>query len=254
MPTRTGIEPTQAAIESIIKYQELHRDKKDAPEQRSKFIYNYQKKLIERLSIAKSQSLECQIMDMADDIGNALIDFTDGVRSGIITQEALNDQKNAGNLDKSIKDKLPRNLKSDSIDKFATWRIGECVKSLQVETSTPAERKGWKVSLDEEHWEFIKALRGIISQLLFKNSEIQANDNSGSFMIRVMFEAFVDHYCEKTSDSLFEERIIPPDWHQRMVNTEKAGRCRLVADFISGMTDDYAKIIYDKVIETGLTR
>jgi dGTPase len=49
-PTRTGIEPTQAAVESILKYQELHRDKTDPPEQRSKFLYDYQNKLIEMTS------------------------------------------------------------------------------------------------------------------------------------------------------------------------------------------------------------
>jgi dGTPase len=113
-PTRIGIEPTQAAVESILKNQELHHDKKGPPKQRSKFLYDYQGQLIETLSIANSQSLECQIMDIADDIANALIDYADGIRAGIINEDTLNEQKNAGYLDKSIMNRLRRTLKYDS--------------------------------------------------------------------------------------------------------------------------------------------
>ena len=75
------------------------------------------------------------------------------------------------------------------------------MKSFQVEAGRPEVRSGWKVSLDEEHRELIKTLKRINGQVLFKDADIQANDNSGAFIIRVMFEAFANHYCEKASDS-----------------------------------------------------
>jgi hypothetical protein len=100
------------------------------------------------------------------------------------------------------------------------------VKSFQVEAGRPEVRSGWKVSLDEEHRELIKTLKRINGQVLFKDADIQANDNSGAFIIRVMFEAFANHYCEKASDSLYKREIIPVDWHKRMDNSEGEKRYR----------------------------
>jgi dGTPase len=252
-PIRTGIEPTQASVESILKHQTLHREKIAPSALRSKFLYDYQSKLIEELSISKSKSLECQIMDIADDIGNAFIDFTDGVREEIITLEALvSECINEGKLNDFIKDQLPRRLNSDMVGPYAITQIGECVKHFFIETGTSDARTEWRVALDKDHREFIKTLSSITHRLLFSDPEIQASDNSGAFIIRVMFETLANHYCERPSDSLAKKEIIPKDWHHRIQKSEtKDKRLRLIADFISGMTDDYAQMTFDKLIQSG---
>jgi dGTPase len=78
-----GIKPTKATVDSILKYKEMWSSKKESPEKRSKFLYDYQEDLLDKLGVGERPSIECKIMDLADDIGNALIDFSDGERAGI---------------------------------------------------------------------------------------------------------------------------------------------------------------------------
>jgi dGTPase len=255
-PTRTGIEPTRAAVESILKYRDLHSCKQDPPETRSKFLYDYQHELLERLSVPNSRPVECQIMDIADDVGNALMDFADGVRAGIITEDAINKQQAENDVDNTwIQRKITDSLQPNYINRDVAKWIGECVRSLQIEPNECTSRNSYKynISLGERETAFMTTLRNINRALLFSDREIQASDNSGAFIIKVLFEAFLRHYCEAPSNRLRDEKIIPEDWHQRLNEAEEKDRYRLIADFISGMTDDYAKLIFDMLIETGLT-
>jgi dGTPase len=251
-PIRKGIEPTQAAVESILKYRILHCEQTGPSEGRSKFLCDHQDKLIKGLSLSTSKSIECQIMDIADDIGNAFIDFTDGDREEIITSEAVqNECDKENNVSKPIRNKLLKFLKADNINAYANWLIGECVKSLHSQTDTPYARSGWEIGLGDDQPELIKTLKRINRSLVFKQSQIQANDNSGAFIIRVIFDSLASHYCEKRRDSLLG-KIIPKDWDHRIQKSEaEQERLRLVADFISGMTDDYADMIFHKLIDAG---
>jgi dGTPase len=65
---KTGIGPTRTAVESILEYKDSWKTKTESPEKRRKFLYNHQEELLQLLSIASERSIECQIMDLADDI------------------------------------------------------------------------------------------------------------------------------------------------------------------------------------------
>lgn len=66
-----GIKPTRATVDSILKYKAVWSEKEEAPERRSKFLYDYQGQLLTQVGLESGRSIECQIMDLADDIGNA---------------------------------------------------------------------------------------------------------------------------------------------------------------------------------------
>lgn len=251
--TNGGIKPTKAAIDSILKYKKTWSVMEERPDKRSKFLYDYQETLIEQLGLEPNRTIECQIMDLADDIGNALIDFTDGVRSSIITSETVKfwAAEWGNGSDEFAVDDILGAFKAGVMQKFATVRVGHCVKHLSL--LGEISRKSLSIGLLEPYSSFIKTVRKINSSLLFKDPEIRGNDNAGAFKIRTLFEVFVRHYCERSSSRLLETEIIPPDWHARLENLSRDGeKLRCIADYISGMTDEYADMMFEKAVHTAL--
>ncbi len=93
---RRGMNPTRAFIDSILKYKSLYGDLEN-PE--NHFIYDDQKKYLDftfdnKLSemnlssgddLNSLRSIECQIMDWADDTAYAINDLVDSISGGFIT-------------------------------------------------------------------------------------------------------------------------------------------------------------------------
>jgi dGTP triphosphohydrolase len=60
--------------------------------------------------------------------------------------------------------------------------------------------------------------------------------------------SFVDFDGERAATE-----IIPPDWLARLENLSRDGeKLRCIADYISGMTDDYADTMFEKAVHTAL--
>jgi dGTP triphosphohydrolase len=89
-------------------------------------------------------------------------------------------------------------------------------------------------------------------EFLFKNPNIRASDNQGAFILRTLFEIFRSHYVEKDSNILRQNDIIPKDWHDCLQKADEPMKFRIICDYLSGMTDDYAKMKFDRAIEVAL--
>ena len=250
-----GIRPTKASIDSILKYKESWRIKEDPPEQRSKFLYDYQDQLIEIIAVGKERSIECQIMDLADDIGNALIDFTDGVRAGIITKEKVRDWKSSEaepDDDFAITNVL-KAFDDNVMDIFSSVRVRDCVGALEFSGGADPDRRGnCSVWPNRDYAAFLRSLKRISSHFLFNDPEIRGQDNFGAFIIRTLFNIFVLHYCERGSDILYRTGIVPQDRHERLQTGAKDSKLRLICDYLSGMTDDYAELMFQRAVEIAL--
>jgi dGTP triphosphohydrolase len=89
-------------------------------------------------------------------------------------------------------------------------------------------------------------------EFLFTDPHIQGSDNEGALRIRTLFDIFRLHYVEKPSDTLHKNDMIPPDWHDCLQNAEERMKFRIICDYLSGMTDDYAKMTFDQAIAVAL--
>jgi dGTPase len=252
-----GIRPTKASIESILKYKYFWSTKEESLEKRQKFLYDDQGELLKFLQIGTERSIECQIMDLADDIGNALIDFSDGARAGIITKTRVEDwqDRQEGNVSTfAAEDVLQAFLDDNTImSNFSSVRVQRCVAALRPsKISADTERGSYTVRLSPKYTNYIQSLHRMNQEFLFTNKKIRASDNQGAFIIRTLFDIFRSHYVEKDSNTLNENKIIPQDWHNRIQNADDDLKFRIICDYISGMTDDYAKRAFDLAMEVAL--
>lgn len=185
-PTKAvGIGPTKAAVESILKYKDFWATKQNLPEdQQRHFLYDYQEKLLALLKIGRDPSIECQIMNLADDIGNALIDFSDGARAGIMTPQKVKDWLDSQS-DRTGKfaaeDVLEAFRDNIVVDKFTPKRIRDCINSIVC--SLHKKRRDYKISLSPQYQNFIRSLQSMSKAFLFTDRKIQVSDDQGAFII-----------------------------------------------------------------------
>jgi dGTPase len=248
-----GIEPTRAGTDAILKYKDLWSEKSEPEETRRQFLYDYQGQLLKYLDVKRGRSTECQIMNLADDIGNGLIDFTDGVRTGIITEEKVKALKKKGLTTDFASRSLLQAFQTDMREKFSAVRVRDCIKEIEIaRVAGGTNRYGYDVCLSPTYANFIDALRQINKNLLFKDPDIRASDNEGAFILRTLFDIIRSHYVDRESDVLFKKAIIAKDWHTRLQKADQPTKFRIICDYLSSMTDDYAQILFKQAIEVAL--
>ena len=94
--SRRGMKPTRALVDAILKYKTLYSQFDDPF---NHYLYDYQKQYVDFVFNYRSlppdlkpgeklngyQSIECQIMDWADDAAYATNDLVDSISGGFIT-------------------------------------------------------------------------------------------------------------------------------------------------------------------------
>ena len=207
---------------------------------------------IGRRFIEKQQpSLEAQMTNLADEIAYNSHDVDDGLRSGLITVEALNTVTLFREQYETVRSLYPDLAPRRTIHEVVLRLIGCQVIDL-VETS--------KASLDQAAPEDIDAVRRHGNSLItFSDAMREKNLELKRFLRTNLYRHYRVHRMSvkagRTLTALFEAflddpRLLPEDAQQQSTLLEKTsgkdGRARVVADYIAGMTDRYAITEYER--------
>lgn len=213
---------------------------------------------IGRRFIDKSQpSLEAQLTNLADEIAYNSHDVDDGLRSGLITVEALSTVTLFREQYDTVRSLYPDLAPRRTIHEVVRRLIGCQVIDL-VETS--------KASLDRAAPENIDAVRKYGNSLItFSDAMREKNLELKRFLRTNLYRHYRVHRMSakagRTLTALFEAflddpRLLPEDAQQQATLLEKAsgkdGRARVVADYIAGMTDRYAITEYGRTFNPAM--
>ncbi|HQU09716.1 MAG TPA: dNTP triphosphohydrolase, partial [Opitutales bacterium] len=155
----SGMKPTRAFLDGILKYKSLFNELAQAthfPE--NHFLYNHQQDALafaigSDLPSDRPQSIECQIMDWADDAAYSLHDIIDGVRASFITPNKISQWQDsqgpsfsaewpALDLHKTLAI-LSQAIEDDNIEWCFSKKIGAFIHAAELERSTaPAHFEG----------------------------------------------------------------------------------------------------------------
>lgn len=195
----------------------------------------------------KYKSFDCSIMELADDIAYSIHDLEDAIVMGIVNKAEFNlsvtepiCQRNDTELAQNIQ--WIQNALFDGHHYERKNAIGALVNSfitaieikmtnenfveplLKYNASMP---KGFEIALS-----FFK---GFVFKHVIQKPEIQQAEYKGQQLVMELFDAFA-------SDP---ERLLPTNTRIRWENAEKeANGIRVIADYIAGMTDEYAAKMY----------
>ncbi|MBT1445523.1 deoxyguanosinetriphosphate triphosphohydrolase family protein [Shewanella sp. JM162201] len=197
----------------------------------------------ERHGKTRFKSLDATIMELADDIAYAVHDLEDAIVMGIVSREqwladvapVLNQSKDSwiqaelGAIDNRLFAK-EHHLRKDAIGTLVNGFV-TAINLIEDESfSEPLLRHN--AVLQADFAEALVALKGFVYRHVIRKPEVQMLEYKGQQMVMQLFEAFA-------SDP---ERLLPLNTRTRWQEAAELGQnpMRIIADYISGMTDEFA--------------
>lgn len=193
-------------------------------------------------------TLECQVVNVADEIAYTCHDVDDGLRSGLITFDDLGQLKLWQDLHKTVAGNYPYILNThlyrhQMIKALIGIMITDCINaSLKL--------------IDDYEPQSVDNIRKLPVNVIARSEEAL---NREAHLKQFLFEKMYRHprllrmaeKAERIITTLFESYIknpdqLPPNFRDRI---EKDDVYVVVADYIAGMTDRYAGQEYKKLID-----
>jgi dGTPase len=263
---RSGMSPSRALLDGILKYKRLHRDRNGEP---NHFIYDDQAEILDFCFGAGAwaatltptaandfHSLECQVMDQADDIAYSCFDLVDGGKARFLTSDKLKawrDEQGAG-LDadqRKYLDELLAMMAENKVEPKMNHIIGNLIKSVSVVgdknfMTSRTRRHAYGLTLSPEAQARIKLHKRLSFDLIFSSSAIQQIEFKGGQVLKQLGQALFDNYLGPSKP----KALVPDSVHKAVRNADtEAVRARLLCDHLSGMTDAYALRSYKRLFD-----
>jgi dGTPase len=263
---RRGLNPTRALIDGIMKYKTLWGE---VPDQRRHFLYADQRHFLDFAFAGRPwpadlpagparnalRSLECEIMDWADDTAYSLNDIVDGVHAGFITSGGIERwaETNAGPEDREAVQYLLQAMRRGEVERAMNRRIGRFVESVALverDNFLADLSNRWRLGIaiaDDARAEQ-KLFARLATDLVFRSPQVCQLEHKGGFMLTRLFATLSDHYLAVGGPRLhllsadFEAEIRRPD-------LDESGRARILCDYLAGMTDGFASRIYKRLFD-----
>lgn len=199
------------------------------------------------------KSLDCTIMDVADDIAYGVHDLEDAIALGLVRKDAFAaalDGRCASFLD-ALKAKYPGESENDVFSRMVAGLFGDAntrkryISRLVHHFLTGVayvEKPGfiepllrWGVALDKPRRKFLDALQGFVVREVIASPEVQQLEFKGQAMVVAVFEALAADPA----------RLLPRD---ELVRFDKAqGDARVICDHVAAMTDTHLLKTYERL-------
>ncbi|ALD46970.1 deoxyguanosinetriphosphate triphosphohydrolase [Serratia marcescens] len=189
------------------------------------------------------KSFDCSIMELSDDIAYAVHDLEDAIALKIINAEDFRLWANENNIEGYMKyiDDLfgtnhPKRKKviSDMVHRF--------IDSVEVKKQGLFKEPliDLKAFVKEDISKEISALKRLTYKKVVNKHEIKTIEFRGGRLISELFDILNQN----------TEKLLPERYINRIKENPQVPKERFVCDFIAGMTDNYASMLYDRIFTT----
>jgi len=256
--SNSGMNPTRAFLDATLKYKTLYGELTD-PE--NHFLYDGQRQYLNFVHGGQPfppelppgpardgfRSIECQIMDWADDTAYSLNDIADGINARFITLEALErwaERENVSGPAAEILKALLHGIRNQDIEKTLRIKIGTFIAAARLEPdenfmSGASHRYRFRLAIDEEARAETMLYKKIALHLVFKSRQLQQLEHKSDWLLSRLFQTLADRYVTGTAASHY--RLLPENDEARIAAAaDEKERARVVCDVITCMTDGAA--------------
>ncbi len=278
-----GMQPTRALTDGVLKYKKLYREFPGPEKPANHFLYDYQAKqrsfvfanrkipaeLHAGLALNAFKSVECQIMDWADDAAYSLNDVVDGVKAGFLTIErieawaektepywnskAASAAPNAKTRDDYLR-KLINGIRADKLERMFAIKTGDFVRATSLH-----ERRNFMSSLTNRYRYEIHVAPAAIAEaefykkmandIIFESSQLQQIEFKARRVLHTLWEAAWENYVEPPQNRR-PIKVIPLR-AARQINEAKTreGKARCICDWLANLTDGMIVRTYRRLID-----
>ncbi len=201
----------------------------------------------ERFLNNQRPSLEAQICNLADEIAYNNHDIDDGLRSGLITIEQLEEvtlfARHAAEVRKEYPNIVGRRMVHETIRRMIDTQVTDllteatrAIDEAKLESLADVHAAPVLIAFSPEMQEENRLLKVFLREALYRHYQVLRMTNKARRIIRELFTAFLE-----------EPRLLPPQY-QAYATEDKA---RAVADYVAGMTDRYAMKEHRRLFAVG---
>lgn len=286
---RLGLNLTFRSLAAVLKYDRvipLRRNKSTGLE---KGYYASEKALVDEIKAhvgqpvgpGKFKTIECQIMDIADDIAYSTYDLEDAMKGGFTHPlQLLSEVANEHLFDKlhkkvakevpdasreevfgAVTDLLDLDGGASLIERytqskmiaangrmrsgFSSTLVGKFMRGVSVKVNNVKDLRFSEIVVARDIRLKIESLKHLNFLLTIMSPRLKVVEYRGYEVVKTIFE---------TLDSEDGHLLVPDDiqrMYERMTDTDS--KKRMICDFVSGMTDRYAVEFYSRLRESGAT-
>ncbi len=267
--TGRGMKPSRALVDGVLKYKTLFGELEN---QKNHFLYREQKEWLDfavdgsefpdELKPGKDRnsfrSIECQIMDWADDTAYSLNDIADGIHAGFINIERIEKWAESRDLDDFESeqiDVLIKAIKKGRIEVAVGRKIGDFIASANLVAvdgflSKKSNRHCYALQIDPQIETICSLYKQLSFDLVFRSQQLQQLDRKSNFILTRLFEVFAEYYIlpSKPGDGHF--RLLSKEEEDQIFSADsESERARLICDIIARMTDGVATRTYKRLFD-----
>ncbi len=257
-----GLNLTRATIDGILKYK-IGYDEAVKKEEK-KFVYDDDLDLVKWASDGSpstdTKSLECEIISWADDIAYSTHDLEDGIKSGLIITDSINQVEKKVRKEFSKKYDWSDNIWSEVTSIISSFEKSSSEKERKllrkqiisktihdfIQSAKPKKRDGdfmpryqYQLNVNENIRLKCKMLKSLVWEAVIINERLATLSRKAEIVVENLFKEF-------TKDN--SENMLPPDFQEVIEDTDDGKRRkRIICDYIAGMTDQYALKIYGRL-------
>lgn len=262
-----GMQPTRALLDGVLKYKTLFGQFPRPPA--NHFLYDSQKEVLgfvfggarisrslppgERLNAHKS--VECQIMDWADDAAYSLNDIVDGVKTGFMTIERIEAWAEGSVGDAAglrLLDELLDAIRTDRLESIFSARIGSFITACRLR-----EREGFMAERTNRYrYELVvapEALRQaafykkLANDVIFESPQLQQMEHKARKVLVALWDSCWSNYVAPGRRVV---RILPPAVGSLVDGARgKAAKARQICDYLAGLTDGMIVRTYRRLFD-----
>jgi dGTPase len=196
---------------------------------------------IHDLELDSYASLEAQCAAIADDIAYNTHDIDDGLRSGLLKLEMLEDLALPGSILKAVRQRYPAldpvRTGHELMRRQITGMVEDVIVTAHANLARIAPHSADEfrgagetiVRFSPEMAAAEKELKAFLYEHLYRHPEVMRVRVDADRIVRQLFDVY-----------FADPRAMPDGWREGLDRAEERVKARYVADFLAGMTDNYA--------------
>ncbi|MEX2580039.1 MAG: dNTP triphosphohydrolase [Verrucomicrobiales bacterium] len=264
-----GMDPTRALVDGVLKYKTLFGE---LPDQERHFLYCEQGEALDFVTAGRPfpdelpagearngfRSVECRIMDWADDTAYSLNDIADGIQAGFITVDRIKAWEASRNLadgDGPLITELVEAIRRGRVESTFGKKIGYFIRAVELEKvdgflGDLAERHRYRLVVDPAVASACRLYKRLSLDLVFGSQQLQQLDRKSDFILGRLFEVFADLYIARSRRGPNHFKLLSDEEEALIFSQpDEAARARVVCDVLAKMTDGIASRTYKRLFD-----
>jgi dGTPase len=262
-----GMEPTRALLDGVLKYKKLYGEISPPPSQH--FLYDGQRVYRDYVfagaeipaalhageALNAFKSVECQIMDWADDAAYSLNDIVDGVKVGFLTIERIERWAAGEGIDSGqqrLLDTLFDAVRGDRLESVFSLKIGRFIQACRLREcdnfmAARTNRYRFELVVAPESQREALFFKKLANDIIFESPQIQQMEHKARRVLFDLWESCWRNYVEPGRRVI---HILPRNVGALLLGAPTVmDKARRICDWLAGLTDGMIVRTYRRLFD-----